>query len=155
MLSLFFPAQCTRKGAAGVTFQLPDGRHAEPHSVPVRFAVCCRVFQGLSIPHQILEWAPFLSGGPRGRLEPVRRPRHCQLSMRAWTRARLERFANWSPDKATAAPLIHATRAPSQGTALLQVTPQLLFHLNMHGEVPEGRGGTPRLAPTRWTRSVS
>ena len=31
------------EGAAGVTFQLPDGRHAGPSSVPVRYGVCSRV----------------------------------------------------------------------------------------------------------------
>ena len=34
----------TRRGAAGGTFQLPDGRHVGPPSVPVRYALCSRVF---------------------------------------------------------------------------------------------------------------
>ena len=39
-----FPAQCTRRKAAGMTFRLPDGRYVWPPSVPVRHAVCSRVF---------------------------------------------------------------------------------------------------------------
>ena len=35
-------------------------------------------------------------------------------------------------------PLIHATRAPTQGTALLQVSPAVVpFFLDFHGRVPE------------------
>ena len=44
------------------------------------------------------------------------------------TRAR-QRVADWSPDKASAAPLIHATRAPTQGTAFLSGTPAVTFNL--------------------------
>ena len=50
----------------------------------------------------------------------------------------LERVANWSPDVARAAPLIHATRAPTQPTALMQVsTTAVSFNLDWHGEVLE------------------
>ena len=35
-------------------------------------------------------------------------------------------------------PLIHATRAPTQGTALLQVSPAVVsFNPDFHGKVPE------------------
>ena len=40
MLSLCFPAQCTRRGALGMTFLLPVGRYVWPPSVPLRYAVC-------------------------------------------------------------------------------------------------------------------
>ena len=39
----FFCHTVHDRRAAGVSFQLPDGRHTGPFSVPVNYAVCSRV----------------------------------------------------------------------------------------------------------------
>ena len=88
-------------------------------------AYCCRVafkcrFKGLPKPHQTLGEFQWLLGGERPtRAGPTVAPLPAAY---AWTRAR----TRGSPTgvRTTLIPLIHATRAPTQGTALLQVSPQ-------------------------------
>ena len=54
----------------------------------------------------------------------------------AWTRARTR--GSLTGVRTALLPLIHATWAPTQGTALLQVSPTaLFFYLVLHGKVPE------------------
>ena len=40
-----FPAQCTKRGATGLTFHLPVGRYVGPPSVPVLYALCSVTFK--------------------------------------------------------------------------------------------------------------
>ena len=62
MLSLCFPAQCTRRGAPGMTFLLLVGRYVWPPSVPVRYAVCSVSFK--VSPNLTKHWGnPVVTGG--------------------------------------------------------------------------------------------
>ena len=60
------------------------------------------------------------------------------------------RVANWCPDKACAAPLKHATRAPTQRMALMQVSPTaVLFNRDLPCSLAEVSFLTPPSACRR------
>ena len=96
---------------------------------------------GWAKPHQILEHP-----GPRGRLVPVRRSRHCRLAQ-AWTRARSRGSLNGV--RTALLPLIHATRAPTPRNGPFAGIP--------HGVTFELRGRVRRVGvlPTQATCSCS
>ena len=96
MLSLLFPAQCTKRRATGLTFHLPVGSYVRPPSVPVLYAVCSVTFKGS--PSLNKYWS-----GLHPRLE-ARGADSCRSDGRASAggisvdTGTHERVANWSPD---------------------------------------------------------
>ena len=83
---------------------------------------------------------------------PVRRSRHCRLAQ-AWTRARSR--GSLTGVRTALLPLIHATRAPTQGTALLQVSPLGSIFLTLSCTVTCWRPWWyVATCSTRWPRSV-